>query len=270
MMGTKKNLYFRAGFTLLMFFILVAVFAPLISPFDPHELGIPYQKPNAVNWLGTNDIGQDIFSELIYGTRVSLFIGLSAAFIVTVIGTLLGILSGYCGGFINRMISGIINLAMSIPDLPLTIILVAFLNTSIWNIIIAICITSWTGTARVVRARVMQLREMPFVKIEKTLGASNLFIMIKHIIPNLTDIILMRCTLAISNAMLTEAGLSFLGLGVYNQKSWGGILHYAFYRSGIINNYYWWYLPPIVCISLCTLGFTLLGYYGKTKSSEKL
>ena len=121
---------------------------------------------------------------------------------------------------------------------------------------------SWTGTTRILRARVTQLCQLPFVKIEKALGVRDGVIMVKHLIPNLKDIILTRAALAVSSAMMSEAGLSFLGLGDYGEKSWGSILHYAFYQNGVIRGYYWWYLPPILCTSLAVLGCMLLGYYG--------
>ena len=132
-----------------------------------------------------------------------------------------------------------------------------------WNIILAICITAWTSTARIIRSRVQQLKALPFIQIERTMGASGPYIMIRHILPNLGEIVFIRAVLSVGSAMLTEASLSFLGLGVIGQKSWGGILHYAFFRNGIINGSYWWYVPPILCISVSVLGFMLLSYYGE-------
>ena len=132
-----------------------------------------------------------------------------------------------------------------------------------WNIILAICITAWTSTARIIRSRVQQLKALPFIQIERTMGASGPYIMIWHILPNLGEIVFIRAVLSVGSAMLTEASLSFLGLGVIGQKSWGGILHYAFFRNGIINGSYWWYVPPILCISVSVLGFMLLSYYGE-------
>ena len=258
-----KGMNFKVwlGCVILFVVLIVAIFAPALAPYDPYALGVPYLKPSAEHPLGTNDIGQDILSELIYGTRVSLLIGVVSALVVTLIGTSLGIIAGYCGGWVDRLISQMINVAMAMPSLPLTILLVAFLSASIWNLIIAICITAWTSTARIVRSRVLQLRELPFVRIEQTLGARSLYIMFRHILPNIVDIVFIRGVMSIGSAMLTEASLSFLGLGAIGQKSWGGILHYAFFRSGIINGYYWWYVPPIVCISVSVLGFMLLSYY---------
>ena len=257
------NTHVKLGTAILLIMLLTAAFAGVLAPHDPYALGVPFQSPSDLHPLGTNDIGQDILSELIDGTRVSLMIGVTAALMITVAGTALGILSGYFGGAVDRIITQAVNVAMALPPLPLTIVLVTFLSTSIWNIIIAICITAWTSTARIVRTRVQQIVELPFVKIEKTLGASDGYIMIRHILPNIIEIVFIRGVLAVSNAMLTEASLSFLGLGVIGQKSWGGILHYAFFRNGIINGYYWWYVPPILCICLSVMGFMLLSYYGQ-------
>lgn len=259
----KCNGKVKTGMAILLLIILVAIFAPWISPHDPYELGIPYERPSEEHILGTNDIGQDIFSELIYGARISLIIGIVSAGVVTFIGTFVGLISGYYGGMVDKIIVQLINVIMSIPSLPLTIILVAFLNSSIWNIIIAICITAWAGTARIIRSRVMQLKEFPFIKIEKTMGAGDIFIIVRHLLPNIGEMVFIRGVGAVANAMLTEASLSFLGLGVIGMKSWGGILHYAFFRNGIINGYTWWYLPPMLCISVSVLGFILLSYYGE-------
>lgn len=259
-MRRRINIRVGIGICILGVMFFVAIFAPFLAPYDPDGLGVPYLPPQSGHLLGTNDIGQDILSELIYGARISLLIGVVSAVAITVVGTALGLLSGYLLGWTDRIVSQITNIAMSLPSLPLTIVLVAFLNASVWNIILAICITAWTSTARIVRARVLQLRELPFVRIEQTMGANPPYIMLRHILPNLGDIVFIRGVLSVGSAMLTEAGLSFLGLGVIGQKSWGGILHYAFFRNGIINGAYWWYLPPIICISVSVLGFLLLSY----------
>ena len=233
MLKRKKNMPLIVGSMIVGGFLLIALFAPILAPCDPHEMGIPYIKPCAEHLLGTNDVGQDIFSELLYGTRVSLMIGVFTAVIVMVVATGMALLSGYYGGIIDKVVTAVTNITMALPSLALTVLLVAYLNPGKLSIIIAI-----------------------------SLGMGDAVIMIKHIVPNLKDLILTRAALAISSAMMTEAGLSFLGLGDYGEKSWGSILHYAFYQNGVIRNYYWWYLPPILCTSLATLGFMLMGYYG--------
>ena len=260
---------FEIGFFIILIFALISIFAEHIAPYDPTIMGIAYLPPSTEHLLGTNDVGQDIFSELIYGTRVSLFIGFFAALIVTVAGTVLALVAGYYGGPVDRIITAVTNIAMAIPDLPLTILLVAFLKPGKWNIIIAISITAWTSTARVLKSRVMQLKEEPFIKVERALGLSDAFIMFRHILPNIADIVLIRGVLAISSAMLTESGLSFLGLGSIGEKSWGSTLRYAFFRNSIIKGQWWWYLPPILCISTAVLGFMLLGYYGLVSKDKK-
>lgn len=260
----KINIPLLLGSLIIGFFVVIAVLAPWITPYDPAATSaLTYAKPSADHILGTNDVGQDIFSELIYGTRVSMLIGVFAAAIVTVIGTLLALLSGYYGGIVDKAVTALTNLAMAVPGLALTTLLVCYLKPGKISIIIAISITAWTGTARVLRSRVLALTEEPFVKIEKAIGQRGAVIMIKHLVPNLKDIILSRGAMAVSGAMMTEASLSFLGLGEFGEKSWGAILHYAFFRNGVVRGFTWWYLPPILCTSLAVLGFMLVGYYGR-------
>jgi len=264
-MSKKRNTSLTAGIAIIAFFIAVALLAPILAPYDPYEMGTAYLAPSAQHLLGTNDVGQDILSEMIYGTRVSLFIGISAALIVTVIGSVTALCAGYFGGASDKAITAVTNIAMALPSLPLTVLLVAYMSPGKWSLIAAMSVTAWTGTSRVLRARVQQVSGMPFVQIERAMGISTPVILFKHILPNLKDIILMRGSLSVAGAMLTEAGLSFLGLGIYGEKSWGGILRYAFFRNSILHGQIWWYLPPILCISAAVLGFMLAGYYGQQK-----
>lgn len=251
-----------AGGIMVGFFIAMALLADVISPYDASELGIPYIKPCAEHILGTNDVGQDILSELLVGTRVSIFIGIFTSLTVTVISTLMALLAGYYKKMTDKIITAITNVTMAIPGLALTMLLITYLKPGMASIIIAISITAWTGGARVMRSKVLQLCEMPFIKMEKALGVSDIVIMVKHIVPNIKDLVLSRAALSVCSAMMAESSLSFLGLGDFSRKSWGGILHYAFFQNGVIRGFYWWYLPPIICTSLAALGFMLLGYYG--------
>ncbi|MBR5094915.1 MAG: ABC transporter permease [Oscillospiraceae bacterium] len=246
-----------AALLLLLLAMVLASFHPAV---DPDTMGKPYQRPSAEHWLGTNDIGQDIFSELLVGSRVSLLVGLSSAAVVLVLSVTMGVCAGYFGGRIDAAVAWLIDLAMTIPSLPLTIVIIAYFGSSLRNIIFIICLTSWAGTARIVRTRVKQLAQMPFIKLEENMGLPKLRLLLAHILPNITDIVFIRGVSAVSAAILTEAGLSFLGLGDGTMESWGNTLHYAFYRSGVLNGYWWWYLPPTICICLCSLGFVLLGY----------
>lgn len=258
------------GLILLALFLLLAVFAPLIAPFDPWAPGRPFLPPSGTHPFGTNDIGQDIFSELIYSTRISLFVGFFAAFVSVAIGTLVGLFSGYLRGAADEVLMGTTDIVLIIPALPLMIILAAHTSPSIWNIIIVIGALWWTSTARVVRSRVLQLREMPFVEAARSLGAGDGYIVFKHILPNTLQVILAKFILAVAGAMLTEASLSFLGLGDPLQKSWGMMLNYAFSRGGFINGYWWWYLPPGICISLAVLSFVLIGFGLEEQDQEEM
>ncbi len=248
------------GIALLALFLILAIFSPLIAPFDPWEPGRPFLTPSFEHPLGTNDIGQDIFSELVYSTRISLLVGFFAAFVSVAIGTLVGLFSGYLRGYADELLMGLTDIILIIPALPLMIILAAHTSPSIWNIVIVIAALWWTSTARVVRSRVLQLREMPFVEAAKALGSGDVYIVLRHILPNTLQVILAKFILAVAGAMLTEASLSFLGLGDPLQKSWGMMLNYAFSRGGFINGYWWWYLPPGICISLAVLSFVLIGF----------
>ena len=262
----KRSPMVITGAVILLVFAIIAIFARQLAPYDPSErVAAPYVHPCAEHPLGTNDIGQDILSEMILGTRVSLTIGITAALISTVVGAFAGILAGYLQGVTDRIITAIIDVMMSLPGLPLTLVLAAYFGGSMANMIFVICLTSWVGTARIVRARVMQLREEPYIKIEQTMGAGVGRIMTMHLLPNVSDILLSRFAMAVGSAIMTESSLSFLGLGSYGEKSWGNVLHYAFYRGGLLRGFYWWYLPPILCISLCMLCFVLLTQSGQNR-----
>lgn len=262
----RRNPLVALGIVIILFFGMAALFADQLAPYDPTErVAAPYVGPCAEHPLGTNDIGQDILSEMIWGTRVSLSIGIAAALISTAVGAALGLLAGYLRGWVDQVLTALIDIMMSLPGLPLTLVLVAFFGGSMGNMIFVICLTAWVGTARVVRARVIQLREEPFIKIEEAMGAGACRIMAVHLLPNVSDILLTRFALAVGSAMMTESSLSFLGLGSYGEKSWGNVLHYAFYRGGLLRGFYWWYLPPILCISLCMLGFMLLTQRGHNR-----
>ncbi len=256
--------FFKAGTGIVLFFFLVAIFAPLISPHPPNKIGPGYLTPSKQHPLGTNDVGQDILSELIYGTRISLTVGLVAAFIVTILGTFLGMTAGYFRGRLDKVISSLVDMTMALPALPLAFVMAAFLPSGTVSLITVICITSWTSTARIVRSKTMQLREMPFVLASRAMGTRSYRIMFEHIFPNLAELIFTKGMLAVSGAMLMESSLSFLGLGMQTKKSWGRILQFALTRNGILNGYWWWYLPPILCISLCIMGFMLISYQWET------
>lgn len=251
------------GTVVLIFFVIVAIFGPMIIPFSTLDFGNPedmLQAPNSEHWLGTDDMGRDILANLITGARVSLLIGFLATLISMSIGTLIGISSGYFGKAIDTILMRLTDFFLVIPWLPLMMVLAAILGTSIWNIIFVIGITSWAGTARVVRAQTLSVRERQFVERTISLGAGSFHIMSKHILPNVFPLIFANTVLIAATAIISETTLSFLGLGDPTRASWGMMLHYAFESGAASANAYWYYLPPGICVVLVVLSFALMGY----------
>lgn len=247
-----------AGLFILSLLLALALFAPLIAPHDPWETKMPYQPPSQEHRLGTNDIGQDILSELIYASRVSLTIGFLAGMISVLIGATLGMLAGYYRGGVEELVMATGDVVLLVPGLPLMIILAAYLSPSMWNIVLVVGLLWWCSTTRVVHSRVLQLREMPFVEAARALGGGDLYIIFHHILINSKEVIYAKFALAVASAMLTESSLSFLGLGDPLNISWGEMIHFAFSRGGFANDMWWWYLPPGLMICASVLGFVMI------------
>jgi peptide/nickel transport system permease protein len=246
------------GIGILIVLVFIAIAAPYIAPHDPETTGIPYQSPNADHLLGTNDLGQDIFSELLHASRTSLAVGFLAAIISIVIGVSVGLLAGYYRGWVGELLMGTTDIFLLIPGLPLMIILAAYLNPSMWNIITVIGLLWWCSTARVVHSRVLQVREMKFIESTRALGYSDLYILHNHVLGNTKEVIYAKFSLAVASAMLAEASLSFLALGDPLNISWGEMIHFAFTRGGFANDMWWWYLPPGLMICITVLAFVMI------------
>jgi peptide/nickel transport system permease protein len=253
------------GVMIILVMIVLALFAPLIAPHDPDEnvrvtLDSIYAKPNSNNLWGTDDAGKDVLSNFIYGARVSLIVGFFASLISVVIGGLLGMIAGYAGGRVDQWITGITNIFLVIPDLPLAIVLVALLGPSLLNIILVIGILGWTGTARLVRAQTLSVKERKFVLRAKALGAGHAHIIRKHILPHILPLLVANTVLVISLAILNESTLSFLGLSDPTTLSWGQMLNYAFTRGAMSSGAWWALVVPGFGIVWLVLGCTLLGH----------
>lgn len=208
-------------------------------------------------WLGTDNQGRDLYSQWMWGTRVALTVGLLAAFFSISIGTIIGLVSGYTGGKVDSVLMRFTDVILVLPGLPLVIILAAVLGAGIWNIILVITIVGWPGTARVIRSEVLSLKERPFIDSARVTGASNIRIMFKHIAPNVLPLAFLYMTFAVSGAILTEAALSFIGLGDVNTPSWGQMLMFI-QQSNVLGSW-WWLLPPGLGITFLSLAFYLIG-----------
>ena len=249
------------GIILIIGFILTAIFADVLSPYDPIErVSRPFQRPSAEFWFGTNDIGQDILSELIFGTRISLVVGVMAGFITIAIGITVGLLAGYYQR-LGRFLMRFTDVILILPFLPLLIILSAYLGRSLINTVMIIGLLIWASTARIVRSHVITVVQQDYVIASRSLGAGNSHIIIRHILPQVMLLAIGEFVQATSRAILLEAALSFLGLGDPIQKSWGTVLYWAQVRGAFLSPaWVWWVLPPGLLISLATLGFALVGF----------
>jgi peptide/nickel transport system permease protein len=251
------------GLGILLFFTFIAIFAPILAPQNPWQegatLGSVLEPPSAAHILGTDDVGRDLLSIVIYGTRVSMLIGLAAAIMSIAIGSWVGLVAGYFGKLLGEILMRATDFFLIIPMLPLAVVIAAILGPNILNMIFVIGITGWPGTARMVRAQVLSIKERAFIERARAIGSNDSNIIGRHLLPNVMPLILANTVLIIGISILTEASLSFFGLGDPTQMSWGMTLHYAF-ASGSVTDGKWWYVtPPGLCIVLVVLGFASLG-----------
>jgi len=256
----QKKFYISLGGILFLLFLSMAIFASLITPYQPKERFDPFLPPGVEHLLGTNDIGNDLFTEFIYGSRVTLLIGLLTGAFSTSIGVLIGLLAGFHGGLIDEFLMGITDVVLMIPRIPLIIILSAFLRPSVGLMIMVMSILWWTSTARVIRSRTMQISSMGFVESARCLGFSSWHILFYEIFPNIFMIIIPEFLITVASAMISEASLSFLGLGDPSLKSWGMMIHHAFQRGGFLNGMWWWYVPPGIGVTLFVLSMVFLSF----------
>ena len=247
---------------IIVFFLSISMAAPLLSPWNPYKMntGPPFASPSGDHPLGTNDMGQDLYSQLLYGARISLMVGFIAAAMNVTVGTTVGLVAGYFGGRLDEALMRLIDIMIIIPGIPIMVLLAAYLGPSIWNIIFILVLFGWTSIARVIRSQVLMIKEYPYIEASKAAGAGSLRIIYDHILPNVVGLILPQAVLSIVGAILGEAGLSFLGLGDPTHVSWGMLLYYAQAYGAFLRRAWWWIVPPGLCITLVGLGFTFVGY----------
>jgi oligopeptide/dipeptide ABC transporter ATP-binding protein len=254
-----------AGAIMIGIAILVAIFAAQIAPYDPpfqpEDLGIDdvFAPPSAEHILGQDDAGKDVFSQLVYGSRVSLVVGFAGAFISVVVGGLIGLVAGYFGRRLGNSLMRFTDFFLVIPDLALLIVIVAIIGPSLGNIILVIGLLGWTTTARLVRAQTLSVRNRKFVSRAEAVGASNSRIIFRHVLPQVMPLMMANMVLVVSLAILSESTLAFIGLGDPTVVSWGQMLFFAFSRGAVSAGAWWALLPPGLAIVWLVLGTTLLG-----------
>lgn len=249
------------GLVFIVLLILVAIFAPWVAGKDPFYQDYTALKspPSGEHWLGTDALGRDVWARLVYATRVSLSVGLVAVSIYTLIGTALGAISGYYGGWVDSVIMRLTDIVMTFPALIIIITVVALVGPSLYNIMVVIGLLSWPGICRLVRGQILSLREKEFVISARAKGASDRYIIFNHLLPNVFGPITVAATFGIASAILTEASLSFLGLGVPPpQPSWGQMLTDA-QKLTILSQMPWLWVPPGIMVSLTVLCVNFVG-----------
>ena len=263
----NKNLLFKAlnnplskaGFIIIVVVFLLAMLAPLIAPYDPDDINVKaiLIVPTWQHWMGTDGLGRDVLSRMLFGGRISLLVGLVAVGISTVIGIILGAIAGYYRGWVGTVIMRLVDVMLSIPSFFLILAVIAFLTPSIINVMIVIGLTSWMGVTRLVRAEFLSLSGREFVQASRALGAKDTRLIFTHLLPNSLTPIIVSSVLGVAGAVLMESGLSFLGLGVQApQASWGNILTDG---KDYIQFAWWLSLFPGLAILITVLGYNLLG-----------
>ena len=255
----KTNRLAVAGGIIVLALFFIAIFAPLISPYNPNDIDRKHvlDPPDIRHPFGTDDLGRDILSRMIWGARISLSVGFVAVGIATIIGMIVGALSGYYGGWTDRIMMRFIDIMLTIPTFFLILAVIAFIGAGIWNIMIVIGVTSWMGVARLVRAEFLSIRQREYVLAAKALGASDFRIIFRHIMINSMAPVLVSAVLGIAGAVLVESALSFLGIGIQPPTpSWGNILTLG---KDNIEIAWWLSVFPGLAILITVLGYNLLG-----------
>jgi peptide/nickel transport system permease protein len=262
----------RIGLVVITMIVVIAVFAPLIAPHSPTATSFPpYRNPDSVNWFGTTGNGQDVFSQVIYGTRISLLVCLASGAMATVVAVTLGLIAGYRPGLVDELLSFVNNLVLVIPGIPLMIILAAYVQAhSVWTIVLVVGFTSWATGARVIRSQASTLRTREFVTSAVFSGERLPRVVFREILPNMTSLVAGSFIAAATAAVLAEASLEFLGLGSPATVSWGTILYAAQQQNALLTGQWVLILTPGLAIVLLMTSFTLINFGVDALSNPKL
>jgi len=264
-----RDPFAAVGTLIYALFLLTAVFADAIAPHDPLEIlftpdgNLARSEPAGLRHpLGTTNLGRDIFSQLVVGTRAALVVGLAAAVVVALIGTVVGLVSGFFGGWIDAILMRVADVALGIPFLPFVILIAGLLGPRTTNVILGIALLLWPNTARVIRSQVLTVRERAFVEAARVTGASNWRILFVHVAPNILPLSFLYGSIAVGWAILTEASVAFLGFGPSDRISWGYMLQDAYASQALSRGDYNWFVPPGLCIVLVVVAgfFISRGY----------
>lgn len=256
-----KNMRAKVGIGIIVFFALVALFADVIAPYEANAIDFtPWEGPTAAHLLGVNSYGQDIFSRLVYGTRVTMLVGIFAGLLSSFIGTFVGLVAGYKGGKIGEVLMRIVDVFLVLPTLAVIIVLSSYMSDmGLGGEVLIIGFFSWLMMARSIRSQTLTEAKREYVDAARAQGMSSLEIMFKEILPNILPVVTANMVMVITQALLTEASMSFLGLGDAGAVSWGKMLSIAYDNSAILHGAWWWMIPPGLCIATLGFSFMLIG-----------
>ena len=256
----RHNPLAASGTVLVVIFITLAIFAPWLAPQDPAQIDLPnrLQRPSPAHWCGTDELGRDILSRLIYGSRISMMVGSSVVAVSLFLGLIVGSIAGYYGGRLDRFVNVIVmNAFLSFPGILIAIAFVAFRGPGIFNLVLALSLGGWVGYARLVRAQVLAAREREYVEASRALGASDFRVIVRHILPNIIQPVIVQAAIGMAGAILAEATMSFLGLGVSPPTaSWGSMLNDA--RAHLFDAPHL-VIFPALAVMLAVLSFNFIG-----------
>ena len=250
----KRYFSLILGGMILALFLIAALFPTVFTPYGQKEMFGPWLAPSAAHLLGTNALGYDIFTELVYGARQTLLVGVLSSILTLILGAGIGILGSF-HGWVGRLFNGLIQIFVLLPKLITLIVLATFFGSSAAHLIVLIAAFSWVGTARAVRAKVLQLHTQPFIESCRILGYSRAHIAVRHILPNLPDVLLSRFLLGVNSCIMMESTLSCLGPGDLYRPTWGTMVNFAYKRGAFLRGAYQYLLAPGVCIMLLCLAF---------------
>ena len=261
----------QIGFILILSFLLMAMFAPVLAPYEPGDINrdddgqlLRTEAPSSDHWLGTNNRGQDVLSQVIYGAQTSVIVGFAAAFMAVLIGANVALIGAYYGGWFDDILQRVVDIAYGLPFLPFVLVLVFIFDQGLHWMIVAIAAILWRDSARVIRSEVLTQKQRPYVESARAVGANNPRIMYRHILPNVLPIVMIYMAFAVAYAVIMEASVAFLGFGDPDMFSWGQMMFEAYIRGGI-RHAWWWVLPPGICIMLLVMAVFFIG-----RSLEKI
>jgi peptide/nickel transport system permease protein len=260
-----------AGLVVVLFFIAISLLAPLVAPYGAFDVVynadhsvVRLSPPSWHNWFGTTNQGMDVLSQIIWGTRVALLVGLLSALGSVLLGTLVGLISGYFGGWIDEALMRLTDVAFGIPFLPFAMVIISIVKPSLGLVILLVVFFLWRTTARVIRAQVLSLKTRPFIWAARAAGAGHFAILFRHITPNVLPLSFLYIAIGVQTGVMLEAALSFLGFGDPNTMSWGIMLNAAF-QAGAMRTAWWWVLPPGVALSAFVISVFMI-----TRAYEEL